>query len=162
MAEGKHAAPGAYPLVEDLKVQFATEDGVVRRPPAEVGVRGCQCGPARQPKTRTFPQTVAGDHEVDCGSPQQALILSGLLLQVNALVAIEDMIDSLWPDVPPKSATNNGATPPGAHPSAVRDASKRMSGPGPAAQAAEVRDRDRLHSWLRSLRLPILRACRDR
>jgi DNA-binding SARP family transcriptional activator len=48
----------------------------------------------------------AGDHEVDCGSPQQALILSGLLLQVNAFVAIEDMIDSLWPDVPPKSATN--------------------------------------------------------
>jgi peptide/nickel transport system ATP-binding protein len=30
MAEGKHAAPGAYLQVENLQVQFSTEDGVVR------------------------------------------------------------------------------------------------------------------------------------
>ena len=42
--------------------------------------------------------------EVDLGSPQQRAVLAVLLLRGGAYTSVEELVDALWPDDPPKAA----------------------------------------------------------
>jgi DNA-binding SARP family transcriptional activator len=44
--------------------------------------------------------------EIDPGTPQQRAVLAVLLLRAGAHVSAEDLVDTLWPEDPPKAAVN--------------------------------------------------------
>jgi DNA-binding SARP family transcriptional activator len=46
-----------------------------------------------------------GEREIDLGRPKQQAVLAALLLEANRVVAIDRLIDLLWGDEPPASAT---------------------------------------------------------
>jgi DNA-binding SARP family transcriptional activator len=43
--------------------------------------------------------------EIDVGGPQQRAVLAIMLLRAGAYISTDELVDTLWPDDPPKSAT---------------------------------------------------------
>ncbi|WP_204004413.1 AfsR/SARP family transcriptional regulator, partial [Micromonospora andamanensis] len=51
-----------------------------------------------------------GSSEVDLGTPKQRTVLAKLVMSPSRTVAIEELIDEIWPDDPPRSAVPNVRT----------------------------------------------------